>query len=139
MTAGLEANTAERFLVSTLEGDATLMALLTGGVHNTQAPQGTAYPQLVFQYMSGNDYAAVGAERIWTNMLYLVKVIADAEHFDDADIAAARVDGLLHRASGSNVNGTVWSCTREQVIRLPDQIGQHQYRQSGGIYRLYAA
>lgn len=142
MAQGLEASAAESFLRSTLQGDATLVALVPGGIWNTQAPQerpDPKYPALVFQQMSGNDYAAVGAERIWTNMLYLVKVIADDQNFDAADVAAARVDVLLHRASGANVSGQVWSCTREQVIRMPDELGQHQFRSSGAMYRLYAA
>jgi hypothetical protein len=139
VTAGLEAVAGEEFLYSTLTGDATLMTQLTGGVWNTQADEGTAYPLLVFQFMSGIDFAAVGAERIWTNMLYLVKVIAEGAAFDAMNAAAARVDQLLHRASGSASDGTVWSCTREQIIRLPDSVAGSQFRQAGGIYRLYAA
>lgn len=139
MTAGLEATTAEEFLVSTLTGDATLMAQLPGGVWNIEAPEGTPYPFLVFQFMSGNDFAAVGALRIWTNMIYLVKVIADAADFDSLNAVAARLDAVLHGTSGTVSSGVVWSCTREQTIRLPDQLANRQFRQAGGLYRLYAA
>jgi hypothetical protein len=137
MTAGLEAASAEEFIFDTLTGDTTLTGLIGGRVFNTQAVQGAAYPLVVYQWMSGQDYAAVGAERIWTNLLYLVKAIADNALYPDA--IAARIDALLHRASGNVTNGVVWSCTREQVIRLPDAVAGSQFRQSGAVYRLLAA
>jgi capsular polysaccharide biosynthesis protein len=139
LTAGLEASAAEEFLVTTLTGDATLMAQLSGGVWSMEAPEGTVYPFLVFQFVSGIDYAAVGAQRIWTNMIYLVKVIAETADFSVMNAAVARIDALLHRASGVVADGTVWSCTREQIIRLPDDVANDQFRQAGGLYRLYAA
>lgn len=138
MTAGLEAPAAEEFLYNTLTGDATLMALVPGGVWNTQADEGSGYPLVLYQFMSGIDYAAVGAVRIWANMLYLVKVVADSADFSVMNSAIARIDTLLHRASGSVADGTVWSCTREQVVRLPDQVANRQFRQAGATYRLYA-
>lgn len=142
MTAGLEASTAEDFLYSTLSGDATLMALLSGGIWNTEAKQNRPdpkYPLLLFQYMSGLDYAAVGAYRIWTNMIYMVKVVSDGADFGAMNAAVARIDQLLHRASGAAADGTVWSCTREQVIRLPDGVAGSSFRQSGALWRIYAS
>lgn len=139
MTAGLEALAAEEWLYATLQGDATLAAAAPGGVWNTQADEGTPYPFVLFQFMSGIDYAAVGAQRIWTNMIYLVKVIADAADFDSMNAALARIDQLLHRVNGTAADGTVWSCTREQVIRLPDAVAGSQFRQAGGLWRIYAA
>jgi hypothetical protein len=139
MSAGLEASAAEEFIYGTLTGDATLTALVTGGVWNTQAEQGSVYPLLLYQFMSGLDYAAVGAERVWTNLIYMVKVIADTADFSVMNAAVARIDQLLHRASGTVADGSVWSCTREQVIRLPDSVAGSQYRQAGGLYRIYAA
>lgn len=142
MTAGLEASAAEEFLMTTLSGDATLVALLDGGIWNTEAAQDRPdpkYPLLLFQFMSGLDFAAVGAVRIWTNMIYLVKVIADGADFGAMNAAVARIDQLLHLASGTTADGTVWSCTREQIVRLPDQVAGSQFRQAGAMYRLYCS
>lgn len=139
MSAGLEAASADEFLYSTLSGDATLMAAATGGVWNTQAQEGTVYPLIVFQFMSGIDYAAVGALRVWTNMIYMVKAIAEADNFDALNAIVARIDALLHRTSATPTDGIVWSCTREQVIRLPDSVASRQYRQSGALWRVYAS
>lgn len=139
MTAGLESVAAEEWLESTLAGDATLTGLVEGGVWNTQAAQGTAYPLIVFQQMAGYDYAAVGANRIWTNLVYMVKVINETADFSTLSAAVARIDALLHRSSGIATDGTIWSCVREQTIRLPDAIAGRQYRQAGGLYRIYAS
>ncbi len=142
MTAGLEAAAAEEWLFNTLNGDAQLRggaSPLVQGVHNTEAPEGALFPFILYQFSSGVDLAVVGATRIWTNLVYLVKVVGETADFGDLQAAVARIDALLHRASGVAADGTVWACVREQVIRLPESIaGGRQYRHSGALYRIYA-
>lgn len=124
---------------NTLSGDATLLALLAGGVKpGGSAPQGTPYPFLTYQMMSGIDYAAVGAYRIWTNLIYLVKVVGRSADYQTLRTAVARVDALLHRGSGTAADGTIWACVREQTIRMPEIVSGDQYRHDGALYRLYA-
>lgn len=135
---GAEAAAADDFLYGTLHGDATLLGLVTD-VINTQPAKTALYPYVIFQYMSGIDYAAVGAFRIWTNMVYLVKVVDETPVYADLSAAVARVDALLHRASGPVADGTVWSCTREQTFRLPEDVAGRQFRHQGGLYRVYAS
>lgn len=139
MSAGLEASAAEQYLYNTLHGDATLMALIHDVWPGGSAPQGTAFPFVTFQFMSGIDYAAVGAIRIWSNMLWLVKAVGETANFADLNAIVARIDTLLHRTSGTPADGTVWSCTREQTINLPESVQGKQYRHSGALYRLYAS
>lgn len=138
MTAGLEAAAAEEWLNATLNGDATLLAAVPSGFYDTLPAPNTPYPVGIYQFMSGIDYAAVGAFRIWQSMVYMVKVIGETADFATLNAAIARLDALLHRASGTSASGTVWSCTREQSIRLPDAIEGRQYRHSGALYRIYA-
>lgn len=140
MSAGLEADAAEEWLFNTLNGDATLTGLLAGGVKpGGSAPQGTPYPFATFQHQAGNDYAAVGAFRIWTNLVYLVKVVGRSADYQTLRTAVARIDALLHRASGTGADGTVWACVREQTIRMPEIVAGDQYRHDGALYRLYAS
>lgn len=139
MTAGLEAASAEEYLYATLHGDATLAALVPNGIWNTQADEDTPYPIVVFQLMSALDTSAVGANRIWTDMVYLVKAIGQTADPGALDPIAARIDALLHRASGSASDGTVWAIVREQVIRMPENVAGRFYRHSGGMYRIYAS
>jgi hypothetical protein len=139
MSAGMEAEAAEEFLYSRLANDVTLSGLVNGVFVNI-APQPTIYPLVIIQEMSGIDYAAVGAYRVWTNFVYLVKVIGQTASNGDLKAAVARIDALLHRASGAAGDGTIWACVREQVIRMPEYApGGQQYRHSGAMYRVYAS
>jgi hypothetical protein len=135
---GLEPAVAEEWLDTTLNGDATLIGLVPSGAWNTQAKENTTYPLIVYQFMSGIDHVEVASIRIWTNLVYLVKVIGETADLASLNAAVARIDALLHRASGSATDGTVWACVREQTIRLPDSVAGRQYRHSGGLYRIYA-
>jgi hypothetical protein len=134
---------ARQWLFGTLTGDATLVAMLPGGatagVNNMQAEQGTPYPFVVYQFMSGIDYAAVGAFRIWTNMVWLVKAIGDTADVAALDAIAARIDTLLQRGSGTPVAGNVWSADRQTTVEYPESVEGRQYRHLGGTYRIYAS
>lgn len=135
---GREADVADEFLYNTLHGDAALMGLVTN-VYNSEGTQGIViYPAVIFQFMSAVDYAAVGAARIWADMIYLVKVVGETADYAVLGPAVARIDTLLHRASGTVADGTVWSCTREQPFRMPDSLASKQYRHAGATYRIRA-
>lgn len=138
MTAGLETAAADEFLYNALSGDATLMAMVHG-VINSESAAPVAYPFVVFQFMSAVDYAAVGAARIWANMVYLVKVVGETADYATLSAAVARTDALLHRASGTVADGTVWSVTREQGFRMPENVSGKQFRHQGALYRVYAS
>src|SRR5947209_4187034 len=134
---------ARQWLFGTMTGDPTLTGLLPGGatsgVNNVKAAQGTPYPLVVYQFMSGIDYAAVGAFRIWTNMIWLIKAVAESADAATLDAIVARIDTLLHRASGTPASGTVWACVRETTIDYPEDVSGRSYRHLGGTYRVYAA
>lgn len=140
---GLEMAAAREWLFSTLTADATLIALLPGGatagVNHRRAAQGTAYPIVIYQFMSGVDYAAVGAYRIWTNMVWLVKAVGASADAATIDAIAARIDTLLQRGSGTPASGVVASCVRESVVDYVDDVaGSVPYSHLGGNYRIYA-
>lgn len=138
MAAGTEVDAAEQFIFNALSGDATLTAMI-GGVFNTEAPQSVAFPFVIYQNMSAVDYAAVGANRIWTNQVFMVKVVGDTADYSTLSPAVARIDVLLHRGSGTALAGIVWAAVREQVIRQPESVSGKPYRHSGALYRLYAS
>lgn len=139
MTAGLEIDAAEEFIYATLRGDAALLGLVTD-IFNSQAPQGAAYPFAVFQAMSGTDLMVVDSIRVWTGLQFLVKIIGQTSDYGDLRAAVARVDAVLHRVGGTVADGTVWSCVREQTIRMTEAgPGGEQYRHAGGMYRLLAS
>lgn len=139
MSAGLEPDVAEEFIYGLLNGDATLTGLLAGGIKpGGSAPQGTPYPFVTYQMMSSIDLMVVDAIRIWTNLVYLVKVVGESADYQTLRAVVARIDALLHRASGTATDGTIWACVREQSIRMPEVVSGKQFRHDGGLYRLYA-
>lgn len=138
MAQGLEPDVADEWVYTTLHGDATLMALISDVFSGGAGPEGATFPFATFQNMSGMDLAVVGAFRIWTDLVYLVKVVGHTADFQSLKTAVARIDVLLHRSSGTTADGTIWACVREQTIRLPEVVKGDQYRHSGGLYRLYA-
>lgn len=137
--SGIEQDAAAQWIFSTLHGDATLQALVTGGldVYEGVAPEGSAFPSIVFQILSGRDVMVTGAIRIWTELVVLVKVIGKQSSFAALAPIVARIDQLLHKGSGTTSDGQTWGSIREQPFRLAEVENGIQYQSSGGLYRLF--
>lgn len=146
MTVAIAPDAAERWLFGTLNGDATLRTAI-GASGSTQFVFEGVQPQdsdltraVVFQFMSGDPVQVVGADTIFANLLYLVKVVEQGEDYQAFKAATSRIYALLHKQSGSNADGEVWGCLLEDYFRSPDPLVERgiSYRQAGGIYRIYA-
>lgn len=129
---GSEVVSGDEFIFQTLSGDAELGALIPGGVHSEVAPEGTASPWIVFQYLGGSDLRGVGTVRVYASGVWIVKVIGEGQSFADLAEAADRMDTVLHGSFG----GVVVACYREQPFRFAEVDGDRQYRHLGGNYRL---
>ena len=132
---------AERWMVETLRGDATLTALLASNtsVYVGKAPQGAARPYVLIQLQVPRpDVVVVGAMRVMTDLGYLVRAIAEARTFSVPAAIAARVYTLLNGQSGSNADGTVLACVHEQPFEMvEDGPGGIELRHVGGEYRIH--
>lgn len=142
MTSGIETVTAREWLYSVLTGDATLMSLAVGGVWEPPIPKGTAYPLVMFTLSSpGIDTRGVGYIRVMSDPQFAVRGVHTNKSYGGvlAQIAA-RIDLLIHGKSGIVTNGQVVACVREQPFEFThlEDDGITQYRQLGGIYRIYA-
>jgi hypothetical protein len=130
-----------------LEHDATLQALtptIGDRIYNGVAPDDAEYPFLVMQLLSGgNDLFGVGAIRIWSDQLWLFKVIhkGGPKRVSSGPIEPIvnRIDALLHAASGTVTNGVIWECVRERPFELPTFEKGVNYLQLGGEYRIKAS
>lgn len=126
---------AETWLYTTLAGDAALMGLATG-VYADVAPEGAVFPFVVFTYQAGRDVATLNGNRIHTWATYQVKAITDQPSYGAVRTIADRIDALLHRATGTAADGTIFSCVREEPVRFTESASGKQYRHLGGLYRL---
>lgn len=137
--SGIEQDAAAQWIQTTLGGDATLQALVAGGigVYESVAPEGSAFPSIVFQILAGHDVMVTNATRLFSELVVLVKAVTNVASFAAIAPIAARIDLLLHKGSGTTSDGQTWGSVREQPFRLAEVSNGIQYRSSGGLYRLY--
>lgn len=127
----------DRWLYGVLSSDGALLALVGTRVYADLAPDGTQLPVVIYQMQSARDRMMVGSTRIWSDQLYLVRGIAETPAYGgDLLTIADRIDVVLHAASGSTVEGTVFECVREREFRMVETINGRQYRHLGGVYRI---
>ncbi len=132
-----EPNIAAKWLYTTLAADATLAALVGTRIYEDIGPEGAGYPRIVFQMQSpGSDTLGVGARRVWTPLLYIVRgIVQDDRYTSDLETIATRIDALLHDRQVEVTNGRIKSY-RERPFRRPERTDETEYRHLGGEYRL---
>ena len=130
---------ADTWLTSVLGNDSTLSGLVSGRIYGHAIMGSATYPLVLFSMQSARDVMGTGPARIMVDSLYVVRGIAEAGTFaGNLKTIADRIDAVLHAASGSNVNGTVLACVRQQPFLYVEPYNGRQYRHLGGIYRIYA-
>jgi hypothetical protein len=111
--------------------------LVEDRVHEGIAPPKELSPYIVWQLQfEGNDLYAVGAERIWTDPLVLVKAIDQVRDWAPLSPIADEIDARLHKASGVTVDGQILSCARERPWSFIEYPGNIEHRHLGGFYRI---
>lgn len=125
---------ADAWMVARLRGDATLMALLTGGFYLEPAPPDAGPIVGTYTRIPVPDVNSQGHTRILTRGLWDVLVWFD-NHADQDDVTAAvdRIDTLLTHTATTGLIVDVW---REAPTgRSPDRDGDRTWRCVGGRYR----
>jgi len=130
---------SETWLYERLSGDAALADLVGDRIFDGVGRPDAVYPFVVFQFQGGHDVAGVSAQRLMGQEVYLVKAVGRAASYADLKPVAKRIDELLHRQRGVTADGTVWACVREQPFKNVYVENRIQYRQLGGLYRLFPA
>lgn len=130
---------AEQWLYTVLSGDTALAAVVGTRIYADVAPAGATFPYVVYQNQAGRDVRGVGPTRIMANLLYVVRgVNATTTYTGALETIANRIDAVLQAASGTNTRGVVIACVREQPFKLAESLDTGEYRNLGGIYRLWA-
>jgi hypothetical protein len=129
----------ERFLYTTLTGDATLAAIVGTRVFGHAVPPAATRPYVFYTLVDpGEDLSEVGAVRIWSNMIYVVRIVNKTESYPSLEAGSTAITNALHRASGSNISGAVVACIKEAPFAFIeiDQDGS-QLRHLGSRFRLF--
>ena len=130
---------AERFLYGTLTGDATLTGIVGNRVYGHVVPPTATRPYVFYTLQdAGDDLTEIGAQRIFSNMIYVVRIVNKTESYASLEAGSSAITAALHRASGSNVSGVIVGCIKEAPFALleldPDG---SQLRHLGSRFRLY--
>ena len=129
----------ETAIYTVLHGDATLLALLPGGVWSSRPPAKTPFPYLRFRLGSSPEEVwTMGGGRI-ARFRYQVSV-GDRGNSKAACYAAlARADVLLTDATFSPTAGTVLYCRREGFVpETPEEVDGIPYQMVHATYRIDA-
>jgi hypothetical protein len=138
-----DSSAVDTALISTLASDATLAALLPGGVHFGIAPQG----KTSFALVTIDETADIGvfaeapaARRAIESITYAVQAVVLTSTMDPATDAAARIDALL-QDQPLTVPGYGWlSTVRVERIRDPGELEpgntSRRWQHHGGRYRV---
>lgn len=138
--------TPTKALVAFLQSDATLTALIPGGVWQDVAPPPTPTqprPVLVFALeaaaIDGEAMQAMGySQEVW-RCRYLVAVEGEQRDVERVRDAAARMGVLLHRTLWNG--GAHWQIERSSVVELVERAyvdGEHRLIAIGGRVELVA-
>jgi hypothetical protein len=138
-----DASAIDAAVITTLAGDATLAALLPGGVHFGLAPQGTTAFALVTidETAEVSVFSAVPAQRRAIEAItYAVQAVVATTAMAPATDAAARIDALL-ADQPLTVPGYGWlSTVRVNRIRDPGDLDPSEksvrWQHHGGRYRV---
>lgn len=100
------------------------------------APEGAAFPFLVFQKQSGYPTQAFGDPSALENDVWLVKAVDRKTTADDAETVAARVADLLNDATLSISGSTLQFLRRQSDVQYPELIDGVLYQHVGSLFRL---
>lgn len=132
-----ETASIEGWLAATLKADTALMALVTG-IYANQAPQGAAYPFLLFSQQAGTDVNTLGA-RALVKAVYWIRVAMRGNSTEIATAAMDRVEALLQNVTGSRDGLTLTLYRLQPVTAPPENRGGIRYTQAGAFYRIVAS
>lgn len=135
----------DQWITSVLSSDATITAAVGTRIYAELAPQGTAFPYIVFRSISSIDVVTTSAARIMVTEQRLVEAITEGESYAPLRTIVDRIDALLHRKPdpGSTIAGswtgtTILSSDRQRVSRLAENEDGRHYRRLGAVYNISA-
>lgn len=132
-----ELSTIEGWLYERLTGDATLVATATGGIHNTQPPQGSDPPYVVFAFVGGAYLSTIGGTVPPTRADYDVAAYTLGGSFASADAMVERIKAVLHVSTPIAITGgKLNSLMTNPLGSLPNPLGGPRVNRRGVTFRI---
>lgn len=127
---------AYSFLYGQLSGDTIIKTNAPGGVFRGIAPSGATAPFVIMSFQSGFDVLTANVERLMSQPLMQVKAVGPGSSMTKLSLAAAEIDDVLKRQSGTVTNGLILSCYRESPLQYDEVVNGEMWTHLGGLYRL---
>lgn len=139
-----EVSKANKHIRAVLKQMANYSTLIPGGVWNQIAPDGTAYPHVVFAYATGTDIQGFSGGFIGTGMDMLIKVVDQSTSEERAQGVFSAVENALLARNGENVLirpgvfvGAFVTLDRRSPLNLPVVENDVIYQQVGRMFRVF--
>jgi hypothetical protein len=133
----------DTFLTQRLAADPIIQQVAGGRVFSDLAPEGTAFPYVIFSLNAERGLGMIGScDRVASIPDYLVKAVTEGRSYQVALQLANAIDRAVVGAFGSAIADgqevqikAVRCITR---VRYTEQADGTQYRHMGGVYRMQA-
>lgn len=132
-----ELSRVNSWIMDVLSGDGSLQAMVQGRVYVDQAPEHATTPLVIFAFLGGSDKVLTSTGRL-TQVLYLIRAVAENGTYDDVAPLADRIEAALTLPEQGTVVDQVRITTvfREQPHqRMDSQYGVRTVYM-GGFYRI---
>lgn len=123
-------------LAQKLAADATLAALIPGGIHHSVAPAQASYPLLIFNQQSNARAVQAFGDKEGRTSLWLVKGVAVAPNADRADAISAAIEAVMDEGSLTISGGSLYRMNWESDVQYAESEDGELIRHSGSIYRI---
>ena len=121
-----------------LEADATLMGLLNGGIHFRTVSVNRLTPFVKIERLEASDLMVINGNRVWTDLLYNIRGIANGPDWDEVAAIANRLEQLLHKQTYTDDVVGLVDIIREEPWEDETIEDGTYYVHAGGLYRFKA-
>jgi hypothetical protein len=128
----------DKWIFERLSTDTVINTALGTRIYEGLAPQGAAYPFIIYQEQSpARDIRGIGTQRIMVEAFYLIKVITTG-NYSSIKTLVDRFDFLFHGIQIETSYARINASVRERTFRLAEPRENVIYRHRGSIYRIQA-
>ncbi len=133
-----EITEAKNWIYDALYADLTLRAIIADRIYQDVAPQGSALPRIIYNYMGGGDVNALGTARLMTTPLFQIRIVTQGFPSAAAKTADGLMDAVLQNMRVTTSGQYVISAQRETPVdRVEYDANNTRFSNIGGLYRLY--
>lgn len=126
----------EEWIAAQLLADADIAAsvdTVTSRVFSTRQ----RLPVIKLDLQEASDLMVVNGNRVWTDQTYLVRAYTSGIDTTETKTLAARIDAVLHKASGTSSTLRIEDCVRIEPFVDTEVAGDKTYQVAGGFFRLH--